>query len=1779
MSNWYDDIPLADSKEDKAWYDDIPLAEEDTPTSESKTIAESMGKTGEAIGDTLLSQKEKFQTYAKEESPFGAKTPDEIGVPTEEVPAVLHAGAAAATSIGRSFKDFASFARQYMEKSISESPDRAAAFGTTQEDAALAAKTTAQERTQQQEQSDQLPGNTVTEPLGNPFNLAIQSPVGRGATLLGAVGKTAINTVSGGLGGYSAGITPEEQAQQGKVGAIVGGVAPLALDAMGAPIKTSKGIVDTILHPIDSIKAALRTNPVVKKEFDKAVPVFDKQFMEEEQQASLMNVALSARNPTTLTEEQIAKTKAGLPEIPANTPATDVHKTIDAEIAALQAEKDATKVIEGKQPSDLVDAIHADIDKEIAVLKAERQATTFTDTTSKELSVDQFDNIAQSVDLATTKGNTYQDIKDTLVQNLTDAKRPPEEIDDIVEAALAPYKETNPITAPEVPPVKLTDDIDIVVSSPGDKLVTSKQMEKILGKWNITFAGARQKASTKSVNDLSVFNFVSRTFSSNNKKGILGKSRYGSGDTNLGDNVLNAIKNSRENQGQIAPSLVGAEDGSSEAILSTTKNGILRKDHDVKPLITVFKNGEKNGLTVEQMNEVRLAANALDDYNNIANELAAKNREIVLLKAKGASAEKLKAARKELKEIANKKTYQEYKDADGKSIPLPKQKVNQIISDIKTKPGGQEFLDDMSKLSKHLLDMRVDAGLITRKEADAMFAAHPYYLPAKREVEDWGFDNLTGSTKGVDRGNLKTREISSLPYSVDPIEATVSNMISSTRVAQRNFERQQMVYHFVKHLDDDAFQLVFRETKSDVIRAIKEAQTGVKTPVKAGAKPRTTPNVTKATDITKSDPASLENTGNFAVYFNGKRVDLTVKDKTVYGAITRPTAYKPYWENAYAEKGYKALLNVAQTQRNLTTTWNVMFGVKSIVKESLGYKYAADQKMVGRANLYKFWKSFSAVRELRKDKELRDYIYANVSPGATHRDYQNVGGLELAKKTSKTLNDGKSMGAVLASPAKKVVRSLEDFAQYSDIAARYRYYKDIKATTLKQGKSAEEAESAALAGARTLGTNYQERGAAKAFTGLQAVTPYMKTTVNSLVKDLSMGVYRKQQLAEVLAVSAGLYASVEQYNKQFLGEDGKPVIYKRPPSKGNFEIQYGNGINDYFIIPGPFSLWGKVETNLGQRLDNAAIAIAQKTIEKQKKTGEELIKEDSTFAKDSNRDTDQLNRFLLDSFIGQASPVAFLPVGMSTIAQVGFNQDWQGKPIQPTFLDKVENQDKYLPGQTSKSSIELAKLGIKGFDNPILNDYYVTSMTGQFGRMFLSGADMMIAAHKGEELPTGELRNLPGVSTFSGKGSEVTTQGTESQYSKLKQIVSRINSTYTLKKGRAKEGLIPTSEYNDYLEENHKLIELYKTAIEPADKHIAKLFKDITKLQGGKNIDSFSSTPQREFTGDPKIREKIDTIREEINDTRRGILKYIENNKEDYGDLWKKRVQVTPQTEGIFNIFEDLSPEDQKAIDKPKEKVYNKSEVYDDSNPPTMAEQSGMNLDTVNYIQDTTPSVYELFQPGGAKDFDPNDISISTGPEEPINKNAFFQRNFPNMTAKFGDKIKDFIINRTLKLEGGAAYTEHVENGKVTPTKFGVTLDTLKTTNPKATKEDVKALTEQKAADIYNKIYWVDAKVDALPKALKDVVFDGNINHGVPGMTKIIQRALNDLGVKTEVDGHMGQKTLQALNELPTEKLRIAILNRRQRLYDQHPDQEKFGAGWKKRLQTMIQTPNEIMEA
>ncbi|MGO4834293.1 glycoside hydrolase family 108 protein [Rhizobiaceae sp. 2RAB30] len=94
------------------------------------------------------------------------------------------------------------------------------------------------------------------------------------------------------------------------------------------------------------------------------------------------------------------------------------------------------------------------------------------------------------------------------------------------------------------------------------------------------------------------------------------------------------------------------------------------------------------------------------------------------------------------------------------------------------------------------------------------------------------------------------------------------------------------------------------------------------------------------------------------------------------------------------------------------------------------------------------------------------------------------------------------------------------------------------------------------------------------------------------------------------------------------------------------------------------------------------------------------------------------------------------------------------------------------------------------------------------------------------------------------------------------------------------------------------------------------------------------------------------------------------------------------------------------------------------------------------------------------------------------------------------------------------------------PTMKGVTLATFRRyVDPKATKDDLRNITQAQLYDIYRRHYWNVIGADDLPAGIDYAVFDFAVNSGPGRAARYLQAVV---GVRQ--DGKIGPQTLAALN-------------------------------------------------
>lgn len=158
----------------------------------------------------------------------------------------------------------------------------------------------------------------------------------------------------------------------------------------------------------------------------------------------------------------------------------------------------------------------------------------------------------------------------------------------------------------------------------------------------------------------------------------------------------------------------------------------------------------------------------------------------------------------------------------------------------------------------------------------------------------------------------------------------------------------------------------------------------------------------------------------------------------------------------------------------------------------------------------------------------------------------------------------------------------------------------------------------------------------------------------------------------------------------------------------------------------------------------------------------------------------------------------------------------------------------------------------------------------------------------------------------------------------------------------------------------------------------------------------------------------------------------------------------------------------------------------------------------------------------------------------------------------------DTAVDAVLKREGG--YVNH-KNDRGGATNHGIiqanyTQWLTKHGEPWA---DVKGLDADTASQIYREDYWLPAKCELLPAAIREIHFDSAVNHGVSRAAKLLQEA-----AEAEPDGVIGGKTLALIGEMNVRLLKARYMNERYRFYGKIIARDKsqliFIAGWMNRM-------------
>lgn len=142
-----------------------------------------------------------------------------------------------------------------------------------------------------------------------------------------------------------------------------------------------------------------------------------------------------------------------------------------------------------------------------------------------------------------------------------------------------------------------------------------------------------------------------------------------------------------------------------------------------------------------------------------------------------------------------------------------------------------------------------------------------------------------------------------------------------------------------------------------------------------------------------------------------------------------------------------------------------------------------------------------------------------------------------------------------------------------------------------------------------------------------------------------------------------------------------------------------------------------------------------------------------------------------------------------------------------------------------------------------------------------------------------------------------------------------------------------------------------------------------------------------------------------------------------------------------------------------------------------------------------------------------------------------------------------------LRHEGGYVNDSQDAGGE---TKYGIS----KRAYPK---EDIKALTVERAGQLYKRDYWDKIKGDNLPEPIAVMVFDFAVNAGVRRAVRMMQRLLG-----VTADGIIGEKTISAAKKCNADDFVTDYASERVNYYMMLKTFKRFGGGWLRRTKETL---------
>lgn len=214
---------------------------------------------------------------------------------------------------------------------------------------------------------------------------------------------------------------------------------------------------------------------------------------------------------------------------------------------------------------------------------------------------------------------------------------------------------------------------------------------------------------------------------------------------------------------------------------------------------------------------------------------------------------------------------------------------------------------------------------------------------------------------------------------------------------------------------------------------------------------------------------------------------------------------------------------------------------------------------------------------------------------------------------------------------------------------------------------------------------------------------------------------------------------------------------------------------------------------------------------------------------------------------------------------------------------------------------------------------------------------------------------------------------------------------------------------------------------------------------------------------------------------------------------------------------------------------------------------SSQELSSANIPSDVKSSIFSL----------DNDV------DDPIKEIPKEIEDIPEEVSK-----ADFFKSQEMVKKGEGGYTDDKDDkgnwvdGKLIGTNFGISAPQLKDHLGKTpSKKDMENLSYDSALKIYKKKFWNRNNLEFLNnQSVANIIYDGVVNQGRGGTKKVLQNVLKEFGMDIKLKDIFESETIEKMNNLDQEELFNNIFKFRWERYKGTKKFDKYGKGWKNRL-------------